>query len=797
MKKFAIGALAALFSLLALAASAQSYPPTALTFIGYGQSTMQAPGTTFLYETCQFSTTGGGQVTISGITGPLSTAGLGAITGGSGGTDGTYANVPLTGGSGANAKATITVFGGAVTAVAITTAGNGFGIGNSLSAASGNIGNVAGFSVVVNYITSTPIIAGAPGSAISAAGIAPGSNPMTTAFVSGTNGGPNGSNGVYATNVSIALGPLTCAIATETIFMTSLTGSNINSNAFMIYPKANVTPLLGPRGMWETLDPATNCTNSKPLSTAYWFGFTPLKELAYATNCGNGGFYIETPMSSFVAQYIAMTGWAAPNAIVAENMSHGGQDWTASLPNILAPGGNNDWANLVTAQKYIKNAVQSSSSALPGLTGPWAYRLGGVPLRLGESAAAAASATVGATPPSTTAATFLVTTSPQTLNGVSQSVAGWCVYDATTSAFLGYATSWASTMITLQANSLASGAVSDTIYLSPCYPGYLAELKSMVAQFTASDVSDAPDPAGVPIFAPAPSSSNWGSNQKFFQFVVDAAMVTEALADRRFVATGPSFVGTYQSDSVHQEPQGNAIVGAYMGKWASWYRAGIRTPPFAMIQATRLTPSQMDGTHYGVRVTFQMPPSQPCVAPGANGMSCASNVTAAQQQALQFFTDSNIPSFYLGGTTSGTKSYGFCYTDGAYPAGGSTFFNYCAASASTITIASAPILSVNNTNLPGAANQIDIPLSGDPNTATNPTVSLGAQAQGNGVTIWGAANVHLFAHNVANKDCTVVANAGLSGNAYANPLCGSGSNYLIDFASPSFIGVGQTLTPAW
>ena len=532
------------------------------------------------------------------------------------------------------------------------------------------------------------------------------------------------------------------------------------------------SPVLGPRGLWETLD-GTNCINSKVVKPSSWSGFSLLKETAYAASCGNG-FNIETPISSFVAQFIAQTGWSAPNAIIAENMAHGGQDWQASQPNILGPGGNNDWTNLVTAQKYIKNGVQGSSSALPGITGPWNYRLGGVPLRLGESAAAAAS--IAATASFTTASTTISVST----NTYSQGVSGWCVYDSTASAFLGYATSWVATTLTLQSTSLANSAGStDGLYLSPCYPGFLAELRSMVAQFTASDVSDAPNPAGVPLFAAAPSSTNFGSNQKYYQFAIDAAMTAEAFADRRFVVTGPSFVGTYQSDSVHQEPHGNAIVGAYMGKWAAWDLSGRRTPPFAMIKAERLTPSQMDGTHYGIRVTLQMPPSQQAGA-----------VTPAQQQALQFYADSNIPNWPAG-------NYGFCYTDGAYPAGGSTFFNYCGASASGVAIASLPILAVNNSFSPGAANQIDIPLSTDPNTATNATVSLGANTTPNGVSVWGLANVHLLYHQVANKDCTAVANPGLSGKAYANAMCGAGSNYLIDFAAPSFITLGQTVTTAW
>jgi hypothetical protein len=80
---------------------------------------------------------------------------LGAITGGSGYTNGTYYNVPLTGGSGSGALATIVVSSGAVSSVTITTAGSYYLVGNSLSALATNIGGGGGtnFSVLVNSIS--------------------------------------------------------------------------------------------------------------------------------------------------------------------------------------------------------------------------------------------------------------------------------------------------------------------------------------------------------------------------------------------------------------------------------------------------------------------------------------------------------------------------------------------------------------------------------------------------------------------------------------------------------------------
>lgn len=75
---------------------------------------------------------------------------LGTVTGGTLYTNGTYTNVPLTGGTGTGAKATIVVSGGSVTTVTITTAGNYYLAGDVLSATAASIGGTgSGFSVPV------------------------------------------------------------------------------------------------------------------------------------------------------------------------------------------------------------------------------------------------------------------------------------------------------------------------------------------------------------------------------------------------------------------------------------------------------------------------------------------------------------------------------------------------------------------------------------------------------------------------------------------------------------------------
>jgi hypothetical protein len=78
---------------------------------------------------------------------------LGTITPGSGYTNGVYTNVPLTGGSGANAEATIAVVGGAVATVTVTARGAGYEVGDVLSASNINLGGAgAGFSVPVSAL---------------------------------------------------------------------------------------------------------------------------------------------------------------------------------------------------------------------------------------------------------------------------------------------------------------------------------------------------------------------------------------------------------------------------------------------------------------------------------------------------------------------------------------------------------------------------------------------------------------------------------------------------------------------
>ena len=91
-------------------------------------------------------------INTAATTGNIAT--LGAITAGTLYTNGTYNNVPLTGGTGSGATANITVSGGGVTAVQLVLRGTGYTGTDSLSAAAANIGGTgSGFAVAVGSLT--------------------------------------------------------------------------------------------------------------------------------------------------------------------------------------------------------------------------------------------------------------------------------------------------------------------------------------------------------------------------------------------------------------------------------------------------------------------------------------------------------------------------------------------------------------------------------------------------------------------------------------------------------------------
>jgi hypothetical protein len=79
---------------------------------------------------------------------------LGAITGGASYANGTYFNVPLTGGSGSGATAKIVVSGGAVTSVSLENPGVYYAVSDTLSCSASSVGGSgAGFSIPVSTVS--------------------------------------------------------------------------------------------------------------------------------------------------------------------------------------------------------------------------------------------------------------------------------------------------------------------------------------------------------------------------------------------------------------------------------------------------------------------------------------------------------------------------------------------------------------------------------------------------------------------------------------------------------------------
>ena len=135
------------FRLLRSALAALAVLVLALVPVEHGA---RAATQVFAGESCFQATAG-----INGMVGAIQIA-----AGGSGGTTGVYGGVPLTGGLGSSATANITVSGGAVTSVAILNPGANYITGDALSAASGNIGGVSGFSIQILSVSINSSLAG-------------------------------------------------------------------------------------------------------------------------------------------------------------------------------------------------------------------------------------------------------------------------------------------------------------------------------------------------------------------------------------------------------------------------------------------------------------------------------------------------------------------------------------------------------------------------------------------------------------------------------------------------------------
>jgi hypothetical protein len=153
--------------------------------------------------------------------GPIAT--LTKIAAGTGYTNGTYNNVPITGGYGTGALATIVVAGTVVSTVTITTAGTGYKVSDTLSAAAANIGGTgSGFTCMASALTSAAapiVIRVAYGTGSSA------NNPRVRITV-GTQ--TNGAGTIGGTALTAALdchGDTACTGAAKTSYCCGVAGS--------------------------------------------------------------------------------------------------------------------------------------------------------------------------------------------------------------------------------------------------------------------------------------------------------------------------------------------------------------------------------------------------------------------------------------------------------------------------------------------------------------------------------------------------------------------------------------------
>jgi hypothetical protein len=110
-------------------------------------ATINAPGTGYSVNDTLTLTS-----TTPGTPGAVKAGAIGSA--GSAYTNGTYANVPLTGGTGTGAQATVIVSGAVVTSVTITAAGSGYVVNDTLSATAASIGGTgSGFTWNVSLVT--------------------------------------------------------------------------------------------------------------------------------------------------------------------------------------------------------------------------------------------------------------------------------------------------------------------------------------------------------------------------------------------------------------------------------------------------------------------------------------------------------------------------------------------------------------------------------------------------------------------------------------------------------------------
>lgn len=193
--------------------------------------------------------------------GPIATHGT--ITGGTNYADGTYTAVPLTGGSGTGAQATIVVSGGIVTTVTITTAGTGYLVGDSLTASRTLLGNPY---VIVGNVTTGPFTIGdnvtsAPGTGTATVAVSVSSG--TQLVIKGFTGSP-GATDVWTDNTGgntgHTFGATAVPVAAGAGFSVPVATTTAGATATVATTNTNTTPLVV----------VTSSITGSPSATTVW-----------------------------------------------------------------------------------------------------------------------------------------------------------------------------------------------------------------------------------------------------------------------------------------------------------------------------------------------------------------------------------------------------------------------------------------------------------------------------------------------------------------------------------------------
>lgn len=270
--------------------------------------------------------------TIAGITNGIAT--VGTLVGGSLYTDGTYTDVALTGGAGTGAKATIVVASNAVSSVTITSAGQNYVVGNTLSCAASAIGNgvnaytsLAGGSNYANGTYTNVSLTGGTGSGAKATIVVSG-NVVNTVTI--TSRGVGYTNADVLTTAAANLGGVVNGVAT---FGAITAGSNYTNGTY-----TNV-PLSGGAGTGVT----ANITVSGNAVTAVTLG-------------SKGNNYVVGNTLSSLAAYIG-------NGIQSIGTITGGSGYTAgtytSVP-VIGGSGSGALATVVVAGGKVTSMTITS-----------------------------------------------------------------------------------------------------------------------------------------------------------------------------------------------------------------------------------------------------------------------------------------------------------------------------------------------------------------------------------------------------------------------------------------------------